>query len=212
MTPTLIRFWLCFASLLMTLAACGPTQHIKEPVVHYTPVSHDVFYPRHTVLATRSETESLKTFLAESGHNPGGNIALLYAPGDNPAIKERLDGLSRQLKEMGYPYVVAAEDGAVPAERIRLSTSTASVATPDCPDWTYSHMENYRNTTLSNLGCSHAVNLSKMVQDPNDLIAGKGNAGADALRSSGVIEFYREPPVAAPTAAATAQGGLTGAQ
>lgn len=64
----------------------------------------------------------------------------------------------------------------------------------DCPDWTYAHMANYRNTVLSNYGCAHANNFSKMVADPNDLIAGKGDSTPDAMRSSGIIEAYREPP------------------
>lgn len=190
------------------LSACaGPAQEAKSPRLLYSPASHDVFYPRHTVQPSTQEAASLGTFLDESGHNPGGNIALLAADTADELTAKRLLALRDSLHQHGYQDVLVAEDASVAAERIRISTSKAGVAAPDCPDWTYAHMANYRNTILSNHGCAHAVNLSKMVLDPNDLIAGKGGAGPDAERIEGIINLYRAAPLTASTAAAGATSG-----
>ncbi|MCH2547665.1 MAG: CpaD family pilus assembly lipoprotein, partial [Alphaproteobacteria bacterium] len=135
----------------------------------------------------------LMEFLAQSGNNPGGNIALLTAMPEDTQTAQRLEDLQRQLDQQGYHEIVVVSDASIPEGRIRVSTSEARVSSPDCPDWSYAHMENYRNARLSNYGCAHAVNLSKMVMDPNDLIAGKGDPRPDVERGRVVIEAYRAP-------------------
>lgn len=201
-----IRLYVALLLAGTLLAACmGPTQETKTPRLLYSPASHDVFYPRHTVQPSTQETAALGAFLDESGHNPGGNIALLASDTADELTAKRLLALRDTLHQHGYQDVLVAEDASVPAERIRISASKAGVAAPDCPDWTYAHMANYRNTTLSNHGCAHAVNLSKMVLDPNDLIAGKGDTRPDADRVQGLMEFYRAAPVI--TTSGTSTGG-----
>lgn len=195
------------ATLLLAACAMGETQAPKAPVVTFVPVTHDVYYPQHTVIVSNKEEAELRAFLAGSSHNPGGNIALTAARPESPQTAERLDDLQRQLKEWGYPQVVVIADATVPDALIRVTSSEASVTAPECPDWSYGHMANYRNTTLSNFGCAQATNLTRMVEDPNDLVAGSGDSGADAERSTGVLETYRTP-VDAPQPAGSQTGGM----
>lgn len=95
----------------------------------------------------------------------------------------------RLLCAAGLLLPLTACMGTTPPAKEPLTISEAN-----CPDWTYAHMANYRNSVMSNYGCAHATNLNKMVMDPNDLIAGTGDTRPDATRASGVIEVYREPP------------------
>jgi pilus biogenesis lipoprotein CpaD len=190
----------CPLLALVPLAACmGTTQQQKQPVITYTPITHDVFYTANMVLPTNAEEANLMAFLDESAHNPDGNITLLTSTISEPVTQERLSDIRQLIKGQGHETVIAAPDPLVPANRIRVRASKVEVHAPDCPDWTYSHMANYRNTVLSNYGCAHATNLSKMVLDPNDLITGKGDASPDATRGSGVIEVYRTPAEPATT-------------
>lgn len=186
----------CAATLLLGACMGPPAEAAKEPVISYSPVTHDVYYARYTVLPSEAEENRLTRFLAENGNNPGGNIALLAAAPDEAKTAERLGELRRQLERHGHVNLVIVADTTVPEDRVRVSASTVQVSAPDCPDWSNPYMANYRNAPLSNLGCAHAVNLSKMVQDPNDLVAGKSDNRPDAERGRGVIEAYRTPPVA----------------
>lgn len=181
---------------LATLGGCAmsPAETPKEPVLTYSPVNHDVFYPSHTAVASRAEENALREFLDKNAKNPGGNIGLMVATPGEAKTEERIGDLRRLLNTWGYSDVLVVKDSNVPAERIRVSSSTITATAPDCPDWSYGDMANYRNSVMSNFGCAHATNLVRMVEDPNDLIAGSGRSGADAERSSGVIEAYREPP------------------
>lgn len=203
--------WFLACACLLMLAGCamGERQLPKEPVIVYKPATHDVHYPQHSVILSDSEETALKAFLADNAANPGGNIALMTATPAAPKTDERVADLQRLLQQWGYPSVLIAEDMTVPTDRIRVSSSTATAHAPDCPDWSYGYMANYRNSVLSNFGCASATNLVRMVEDPNDLVAGTGDSGADAERSSGVIGAYREPPTQAPTLGGESQtGGL----
>lgn len=204
------RRLICACSVILMLNACmGLPQETKKPVITFVPASHDVFYPRYTVIPSDSEEAALDEFLGETAHNPGGNIALLTASPDEEKTSQRLTDLRAQLSKRGYHEIVVLEDSTVPESRIRVSASKAHVNAPDCPDWTYAHMANYRNTVLSNHGCAHAVALTKMVENPHDLVSGKGDSGADALRGQGIIETYRAPPAAPATTGGASQiGGM----
>ena len=203
------RFLLACCMALLLAGCMGETQPPKEPVITYAPVSHDVHYPRGKVIASDHEEAGLKAFLAKSAHNPGGNISLMSATPEKPQTAERISGLRRLLQEWGYPEIAVITDPRVPSDLIRIGSSKVSANAPDdCPDWSYAHMANYRNTVLSNFGCAHATNLARMVEDPNDLVAGTGDSGADATRSSGVIDTYREPPQAPATNVGAQTGGM----
>lgn len=197
----------CCMTLLLT-GCMGETQLPKEPVIAYAPVTHDVHYPRGVVIASDHEEAELKAFLAQSAHNPGGNIALMSATPEKPQTAEQISGLRRLLQEWGYSEIAVVTTPHMPSDRIRVGGSKISARAPDCPDWSYAHMANYRNTVLSNFGCAHATNLVRMVEDPNDLVTGTGDSGADATRSSGVIDTYREPPQAPATNVGAQTGGM----
>lgn len=201
-----------FLALPLLLAACmSQPLAPKEPKLTYAPVTHDVHYARHTVIPSDAEDRALQDFLAQHGNNPGGNIALLAADPGEMKTAERLGDLRRQLEAAGYVNVVAVQDTAVPAERIRVSASELSVAAPDCPDWSDTHMENYRNAPLSNMGCASAVNFGKMVANPNDLAGGNTDHRPDATRTGAIIESYRTT-VANPDSAGGAGQSITGGQ
>lgn len=196
-------------ALLLGGCAMGERQEPKTPVLVYEPASYDIHYPQNAVILSGTEERTLKAFLASTAANPGGNIALMAAPPHTPATAERLGDLRSRLQQWGYASVITVEDSGVPRDRIRVSSSTVTATAPDCPDWSYAHMENYRNSVLSNFGCAHATNLVRMVADPNDLVAGTGDSGADAQRTGGVLEVYRAPPFGIPSTSGSSQtGGL----
>lgn len=198
------------ALFLLALGACamGERQLPKEPVITYTPVHLDIHYPQHDVILSDGEAEKLQAFLAGHARNPGGNIALMAAAPDSPVTSERLADVKRQMHGWGYPSVVIVTHASVPRDRIRIGSSTATATAPDCPDWSYAHMANHRNSVLSNFGCAHATNLVRMVEDPNDLVAGTGDNSPDAQRGSGVIEVYRAPPPSPASVEGPQTGGM----
>ncbi len=67
-----------------------------------------------------------------------------------------------------------------------------------CPDWSQSQTQNYKNETHSNFGCAVNSNLAVQLENPEDLVHGRGKATPDTETTTRVIEQYRagELPVA----------------
>lgn len=206
--------WLLACACLLLLGGCamGERQEPKEPVITYFPKEHDVHYPPQSAILSDSEEAALHAFLVRDTANRSNieHIIVLAAQPATPHSRQRMTRLQQLLRQWGYRKAIETEHPAVPANRIRVhSNHTVAQIPENCPDWSYDYMANYRNSVLSNFGCASATNLVRMVEDPNDLVAGTGDSGADAQRSSGVIEAYREPPSPPPTLGGESQtGGL----
>ncbi|MGB1539673.1 MAG: CpaD family pilus assembly lipoprotein [Rickettsiales bacterium] len=90
-------------------------------------------------------------------------------------------------------FVLSGCQGKYESKKLKTEITregTVKVSTEQCPDWTAPYTANYHNTVHSNFGCAHAVNLGRMVEDPNDLIGGKGDPNTNAERSAHAVERY----------------------
>lgn len=209
--PVLHQWFLaCTCLLLVGGCAMGERQLPKEPVTPYLPREHEVHYPPQSAVLSDSEEAALHAFFVQDTANRSNieHIIVLVAQPANPQSSQRMAHLQQLLRQWGYRKAIETEHPAVPANRIRVNSNhTVAQAPKDCPDWSYDYMANYRNSVLSNFGCASSTNLVRMVEDPNDLVAGTGDSGADAQRSSGVLEGYREPPGVAPSVGGASQTG-----
>lgn len=72
--------------------------------------------------------------------------------------------------------------------------TTGQVIPPyPCPDWSHPTVGNYDNSNHSNFGCAVNNNLAVQLENPRDLIEGRGHRGgvADIENSVRTIERYR---------------------
>ena len=60
-----------------------------------------------------------------------------------------------------------------------------------CPDWSHSASINYDQSVHSNFGCAVENNFAVQLDDPADLLYGRGTGGYDLERSVRTIERYR---------------------
>jgi type IV pilus biogenesis protein CpaD/CtpE len=80
-----------------------------------------------------------------------------------------------------------------PVEKVAtydVPTQTLTLPAP-CPDWSSNSVVNYRNQNHSNYGCAVNRNLAIQVDDPHDLVRGRGNGAGDAEASATSLELYR---------------------
>ncbi len=58
--------------------------------------------------------------------------------------------------------------------RLRVEVTTLQASAPACPNWSRRSDDDFSNLPSSNFGCADAANLAAQVDDPRDLVAGRG--------------------------------------
>lgn len=100
------------------------------------------------------------------------------------------------------PFALAACAGDfTPVEKQPTYDHTTGAVIPPypCPDWSHSSVGNYDNSNHSNFGCATRNNLAVQLENPRDLIEGRGHAGGGDIESSvRTIERYRAGEIPAP--------------
>ena len=65
-------------------------------------------------------------------------------------------------------------------------------AAQPCPQWTEFPADPYSNRDSPYLGCTTAVNLRAMVENPADLVHGRRSGPADGEAAARAVQSYRE--------------------
>ena len=101
--------------------------------------------------------------------------------------------------------VSMSEGGTAP---LHVEVTRLKARVEACPDWSRRSDDDFSNRPSSNFGCSDAANLAAQVDNPADLLAGRGRVAAPAARLAAAVADLAagriKPLKAAPT---PAQGG-----
>jgi pilus biogenesis lipoprotein CpaD len=199
---------LLVALLLAPLAACDPNfgtndqspsavatdgQNYKAQIFR---AQRFVYVARGSGKVSEPDRADLAKFIAEqaNGHNAAVHVALT-----GPVTPVELTQLTRMLVADGIdPDKIEYNankpvEGQAPNSRagmavIEVATERWRPVLPTCPDHSRLSALDSTNPDDSNFGCSAATNLSVMVSDPRDLVAGETGGHTDAGLTTAAIE------------------------
>jgi pilus assembly protein CpaD len=161
------------------------------------PVGHAITFAPGTAALSQTEVSGIERFLAAEEIGTGESVTL-EAPSagsaDTDRIVQRSATVRSLLEQRGLSVTMAppAAPGSLGADQLRLITTRATAAHPDCPGYNepVSEFDRFGRPNL-NMGCSNEINLGLMIADPNDLVRGRPLAPADAERSALSVQKYR---------------------
>lgn len=104
---------------------------------------------------------------------------------------ERIRVVAAHLRDIGYapkvlPPVRRATVNPLGVDSVRVTVGRFVALGPDCPDWTNPSSAGAKNLPASNHGCADAANLAVMIDQPQDLVRGRG-AGSRVTGDSAVL-------------------------
>ena len=125
----------------------------------------------------------------------------------------RIKFLRKTLHSLGYNTPINIDSAEnITTNEVVLDIVYTGITPPDCPDWKKSSVTTYSNTEAANFGCATTVDFGLMIDDPNDLVIGKGNPNSNTESSTKALSDYRSGKAATPSAApASASTGSSGA-
>lgn len=94
-----------------------------------------------------------------------------------------------------------AADAYVPVEKTATYDASMHAAVPPhpCPDWSHAADVNYDNSLHSNYGCAVNNNIAVQLENPRDLVKGRGSKGGFDLEGNvRTIELYRAGEIPLP--------------
>lgn len=194
--------WLVAAAALTLLAACEAPQRSAD-------------YREQSKVAVGKETISLVVAMPAAGDRLAGLEAATFErfvrryieAGQGRMTIEASGAAADQARDMllkegvrgGQIVVAPAAAGA--ANGAVLTYTAATVAVPDCEDWSANATFNWSNRVFSNYGCVTQRNIGLTVRNPADLETPRTMSPGDGTHAAGVIDNYRKAP------AATGAGG-----
>ena len=208
-------------ALLLSVCACSQSFDLQghDPREYYSanPIENKV-ETKHAVLiaefegAERSLSAIHKNSLLENFNNinPNAvNVVTVHVPTKTINKNQRLSYVKKLLARSGFNAVVVENgDEDLADNQIMIDIAYSAVVLPDCPDWKKSPVTTYSNTMPANFGCATKVNLGLMVDNPKDLMSGRGSRVNEAMRGSKVLSDYRagvEPASSSSAASASGQ-------
>ncbi|HZL60582.1 MAG TPA: CpaD family pilus assembly lipoprotein [Stellaceae bacterium] len=224
----LIRSRTCWALLAAMIAAllvpgCSSITSMNEPpqkiVVTPTEAVHPVYFAPGSAVLTRSEAESLQTFMGEGRLTKVKDVNV--TAGDGAIAASRRAMVGDALSRLGYAHEATTTDPDFTQDAVLVRVKRIAAVPPICPVWHSLGTYDPDNKPMSNLGCANATNLYLMVADPRDLVSGRPLGPADAQPGMLAVDAYRNsvappaPPAlgSAGTASTTgSSGGSSGGQ
>lgn len=88
------------------------------------------------------------------------------------------------------------------------ASDTAAPVPPSanaCPAWVNSPADSHSNADSAYLGCSNAMNLAHMAEDPKDLKQGRDLGPADGATQAKAVKNYEEDRVKKPESGSATQ-------
>ena len=100
------------------------------------------------------------------------------------------------MRKMNYKILslgllIACAGCAAENEKVNIITGSfdePEVIPPLCPDWT-------DPDNGSNFGCANITNYGQMIEDPNDMIVGRGTSLTNAARAGIPVSIYEAGPI-----------------
>ena len=182
--------------LMASLSACTtPSSALwseadahREIEVRRIELNHDVSFASNSTELSPVEIKRIDDFLARQRVGYGDWVEL-RVPGNDPrAEARRMAVVGERLAHSG----IAFERGNIASPSgLRISVMRSVAIPPACPDWRKPDNDgDPSNTTMSNLGCANLRNLSLMIADPGELLAGRPSAmGAGEPLAAGVQRY-----------------------
>jgi pilus assembly protein CpaD len=209
-------------AILPILAGCMPSIDLQgnDPQAYYAihPIENKVEtrqfvqivqFAKNADSLSESQLAFLKKDLEQISIKGAEIINLQVSPSDLYK-KQRIHYLSKILHGLGYSLPINISSSKdVEVDEVALDITYAAVVTPDCPDWKKSPVTTYSNSTTANFGCADTVNLGLMVDDPHDLVVGKGSDKFNVERSGKVFSDYNSgfgAATAAPSSSTSTSG------
>ncbi|HXQ51179.1 MAG TPA: CpaD family pilus assembly lipoprotein [Stellaceae bacterium] len=192
-----------FAAL--TLAACasqgnadldGALGNQVQPLhVDHVRVQYSAAFAPGASELPVSEAMRLQTFLDQAGLRPNDRVYVATPSGD-PLAASRIGKIADLLarRAVGVATVATPPQG-VPPNHILVLVDRYVVMQPACPNWSASPETGHDNVPTGNFGCATMSNLSLMIANPRDLMAGREMGPADGDPSLNAIARYRADQV-----------------
>lgn len=180
----------------LALTACTPTTSLwsdadahRQIDVQRVQFTHDVLFAPGNAQITSTEASRLSGFLARQQVGYGDRVTVLV-PGDDPRLDARR--ISAVVERLGREGIDAERGVARAQSGVQLVVSRSVAVPPPCPDWRKADNDgDPSNTPMSNMGCANMRNLSLMVADPTELVAGRPLDGGSGEPLAAGVERYR---------------------
>lgn len=112
-------------------------------------------------------------------------------------LKDRVECLIKRLRHNGVPLqsiAVVSQDSptAGAGHTLTVAVDQTKLIPIVCDGWNYNVGRNVWPEGEPDFGCSNAYNLSRMIDNPRDIVEGRELAESDAARADLYTQFYRE--------------------
>lgn len=192
------------AGLGFSLAACGGSPggrtlySAHQPVITRDNYVLDVNVDSVRGIGGDEERRTIEWFDA-LGLGYGDRISVDFGNGYyNAAVRSRIADLAA-ARGMLLTDTAPVTNGAIAPGTVRVIVTRSSASVPGCPDWTHTSESNFTGSNGSNYGCAVNSNYAAMVADPEDLVRGSDQSGANIKQSNKAIDAYRKKPAVAGT-------------
>ena len=219
---------LLFALSLLPLAACDPdiaqTQDLSTANVgtdnqnyaaQLAHAHHYVYVARGSGAVAEQDRAGLASFISQQADGRSTAVHVtVTGPLGTPEFAQLTktlvaDGIEPEKIEYNANHPV---EGKAPNSRsgmvaVDVATERWRPVLPSCPDHSRLMIMGADNPDSSNFGCSSATNLSLMVADPRDLVAGETGGHTDATISTSAVDRYEEGKAKTPLTESSKGGG-----
>jgi pilus assembly protein CpaD len=193
---------------LVTLATWKQATPSVEPQVRNVALQHPIsFAPRSASLAG-AEKQSLLDFLTRQNISSGTHVTIQpNAPdGTNTGLlADRMGEVRRVLAARGLVVDMAPPMQGGDADQIAVVAMKAQVVPIACPGYNAPIQLDHEYRPILNPGCSNAIDLGLMLENPNDLAQGRALPPADSEGQSLSIQRYRTGQTYAPVTQSTTE-------
>jgi pilus biogenesis lipoprotein CpaD len=193
---------------LITLATWKQATPAAEPRVQAVALTHPVRFPPRSAALAGAEKTALLDFLARQNISAGTHVTLKpNAPDGTDAglLADRMGEVRRVLAARGLVVDLAAPIPGGSADQIAVVAMKAQVAPIACPGYNAPIQLDHEMRPILNPGCSTAIDLGLMLENPNDLAQGRALPPADAEGQSLSIQRYRTGQTYPPVSQSTTQ-------
>jgi pilus biogenesis lipoprotein CpaD len=191
---------------VITYATWKQATPAVEPRVQTVALTHPVnFAPRSAALAGAEKT-ALLDFLARQNISSGTHVTVKpNAPDGTDAglLADRMGEVRRVLAARGLIVDLAPPIPSGSPNQIAVVAMKAQVAPIACPGYNAPIQLDHEDRPILNPGCSTAIDLGLMLENPNDLAQGRALPPADAEGQSLSIQRYRTGQTYAPVTQST---------
>ena len=193
---------------LVTLATWKQATPSAQPEVRNVALQHPInFAPRSASLAG-AEKQSLLDFLTRQNISSGAHVTIRpNAPdGTNTGLlADRMGEVRRVLAARGLVVDMAPPVQGGDADQIAVVAMKAQVVPIACPGYNAPIQLDHEYRPILNPGCSNAIDLGLMLENPNDLAQGRALPPADAEGQSLSIQRYRTGQTYTPVTQSTTE-------